>query len=572
MAKNISKKLIVILLIFLISPTFFKLIQPGFFPMQDDLQAFRVYEMDKCYTDFQIPCRWVPDAGYEYGYPQFNFYPPLPYYLGAGLHRVGIQYIDTVKILFILGYILSAVTMFILIAELFGNWAGMVASLLYTYIPYKAVEVYVRGALSEFWAQIFFPLILWAIYKLVKTGKVKYLIWFALASAALATTHTLMTMVFVPIAVVWAVYWLYQYWVENPKKSLRPIGPTARRVMWGGVLGFGLAAFFILPVIFEKKFVHTESLLSGYFDYRQHFVNLYKLFISREWGYGSSGFPNEKLNLSLGIVQWVTGLVILPVLAIFNFRKNKKVSLFAFGLIFLTLLSIFMIHMKSSFIWALIPPLWYLQFPWRFLAVCIFLLCVLSGFAVYFAGRFKYVLGIVLVVASFVLTISFYTPKSWLNITDIDKFSGISWEKQLTISIFDYLPVYGVLPPWSKAPEFPEVLIGDAKFSEYKKGSDFQTGTVEVSKDSLIRVPLFDFPGMVVKVDGSQVSHVNDNCSGERYCRGLITFSVPSGKHSIEIKLSDTPIRKIGNTLTLLSFLAVILLAISFKRNEKNTT
>lgn len=555
MAKNISKKLTVILLIFLISPTFFKLLRPGFFPMQDDLQAFRVYEMDKCYTDLQIPCRWVPDAGYQYGYPQFNFYPPLPYYLGAGLHRVGIQYIDTVKILFILGYILSAITMFILIADMFGTWAGIVASLLYTYIPYKAVEVYVRGALSEFWAQIFFPLILWAIYKLVKTGKIKYLIWFALSSAALATTHTLMTMIFVPIAVVWAIYWLMRERWDNLTK-----------LVWGGILGFGLSAFFILPVIFEKKFVHTESLLSGYFDYRQHFVNLYKLFISREWGYGSSGFPNEKLNLSLGIVQWVTGLIILPILAIFNFRKNKKVSLFAFGLIFLTLVSIFMIHMKSSFVWTLIPPLWYLQFPWRFLAVCIFLLCVLSGFAIYFAGRLRYVLGVVLVVTSFVLTISFYTPKSWLNITDADKFSGISWEKQLTISIFDYLPIYGVLPPWSKAPEFPEVLSGNAKFLEYKKGSDFQTGIVEVSKDSLIRIPLFDFPGMIVKVDGKIVPHVNDNCSGERYCRGLITFSIPSGKHSVEIRLSDTPIRKIGNTFTLISLGCIVYLIVKLKR------
>src|SRR3989344_3958793 len=127
MAKNISKKLIVILLIFLISPTFFKLIQPGFFPMQDDLQAFRVYEMDKCYTDFQIPCRWVPDAGYQYGYPQFNFYPPLPYYLGAGLHRVGIQYIDSAKLLFIMGYILSALAIYVLVSELTNKWSGFVA-------------------------------------------------------------------------------------------------------------------------------------------------------------------------------------------------------------------------------------------------------------------------------------------------------------------------------------------------------------------------------------------------------------------------------------------------------------
>lgn len=557
MAKNISKTLIGILLILLISPTFFKLFQPGFFPMQDDLQAFRVYEMDKCYTDLQIPCRWVPDAGYQYGYPQFNFYPPLPYYLGAGLHRVGIQYIDTVKILFILGYILSALTMFVLIADMFGNWAGAISALLYTYIPYKAVEVYVRGALSEFWAQIFFPLILWAIYKLVKTGKTKYLIWFALASAALATTHALMTMIFVPIAVLWALYWLVREKWGNWAK-----------VMWGGLMGFGLSAFFILPVIFEKQFAHTESLLSGYFDYRQHFVNLYKLFISREWGYGSSGFPNEKLNLSLGIVQWVTGLIILPVLAFVNFRKNKKISFLAFGLILLSLGSIFMIHMKSSFIWARLPFLWYLQFPWRFLAISIFLLCILCGLTVYYLGRFKYVVGILMVIVSFVLTISFYTPKSWLNITDADKFSGVSWEKQLTISIFDYLPIYATLPPWAKAPDLPEVLKGDAKFSDYKKGSDFQMGTVVASKESMIRLPLFDFPGMQVKVDGIVVPHINDDCDGERYCLGLITFNLPAGNHKIDARLTDTPVRRIGNILTILSFGGLIYLGLQLKKKQ----
>lgn len=333
-------------------------------------------------------------------------------------------------------------------------------------------------------------------------------------------------------------------------------------------MGFGLSAFFILPVIFEKQFAHTESLLSGYFDYRQHFVNLYKLFISREWGYGSSGFPNEKLNLSLGIVQWITGLIILPVLAFVNFRKNKKISFLAFGLILLSLGSIFMIHMKSSFIWARLPFLWYLQFPWRFLAISIFLLCILCGLTVYYLGRFKYVVGILMVIVSFVLTISFYTPKSWLNITDADKFSGVSWEKQLTISIFDYLPIYATLPPWAKAPDLPEVLKGDTKFSDYKKGSDFQTGTVVASKESMIRLPLFDFPGMQVKVDGKIVPHINDDCDVERYCLGLITFNLPAGNHKIEARLTDTPVRKLGNILTILSFGGLIYLGLQLKKKQ----
>lgn len=556
--RKFGKYLPILILIVLIFPTYSKLLRPGFFPMHDDLQAFRIYEMDKCYTDLQIPCRWVPDAGYQYGYPQFNFYPPAPYYLGAAMHRIGIQYIDSAKILFVMGYILSAITMFILVRSLLGTWPGLIASLLYSYIPYKAVEVYVRGALSEFWAQIFFPLIFWAIYRLIKTGKSKYLIWFSVSILLLATTHTLMTMIFAPVAILWAVYWLYREKSSNLFK-----------VLWGGLLGVGLSAFFVLPVIFEKQFAHTESLLSGYFDYRAHFVSLNKLFLSTEWGYGSSGFPNEKLNLSLGIVQWVVGFVILPILAVFNFKKKRKLSILAIGLVFLSLASVFMIHMKSSFIWAQLPFLWYMQFPWRFLAVSIFLLCLLSGFAIYLFGKYKYIMGTILVAISFILYAGFFIPKDWLNITDKEKFSGVSWEKQLTISIFDYLPIYATLPPIQKAPDLPEVLEGDVKFIEYKKGSNYQIGKIEASKDSLIRVPLFDFPGMQVKIDGSVVTHVNNDCRNEKHCWGLITFSVPAGEHEIDIRLKDTPVRKVGNFLTLISFGLLGLILVKSKHEVK---
>ncbi len=549
-------KFIPLIFVFLFTiPAFFNLLRPGFFPMQDDLQAFRVYEMDRCFDDLQLPCRWVPDAGYQYGYPQFNFYPPIPYYLGAILHRVGIQYIDSVKILFVAGYVLSALSMYFLVSTLLkSSWAGIVASALYTYIPYKAVEVYVRGALSEFWAQIFFPLIFWAIYKLIKTGKTKYIIWFSLSIFFLATTHSLMTMVFAPIAGLWAVYWLFSEKWNNLVK-----------VIIGGALGFGLSAFFILPVAFERKFVHIESLLSGYFDYRQHFVSLYKLFLSMEWGYGSSGFPDEKLNLSLGIIQWAVGIMAV-VLAMFNFRKFRKTSTLTLLLAGLTLFSIFMMHMKSSFIWAKLPFLWYLQFPWRFLAISIFLLCFLSGFFIYFSGKYKYLVGAILIAISVILNISFFVPKTWLNITDKEKFSGTSWEKQLTISIFDYLPIYGVLPPYSRAPELPEVLEGSVKFLEYKKGSNYQIGNIDASKDSLIRIPLFDFPGMEVKVDGKKVDHVNNDCRDERYCRGLITFKVSDGKHNIETRLNDTPIRKAGNVMTLSSLAILAYISIKLKR------
>jgi len=548
-----------ILVIFLLTiPTFFRLVRPGFFSMQDDLQAFRVYEMDKCFDDWQIPCRWVPDAGYQYGYPQFIYYPPSVYYAGAILHRLGFQYIDAVKTLFILGYIASAMAMFVLVKSFLGRWPGFIAAVMYSYVPYKAVEVYVRGALNEFWSLVFFPVILWSSYQLIKTLKVKYIFWLSFSLALLLVTHTLISMIFLPLFGIWVLFWLLQ---KKNKKVLV-------KLVFSGVLGVGLAAFYLLPLLLERKFAHLESLLSGYFDYRQHFVNLYKIFFSMEWGYGSSGFVNEKLNLSTGTTQWMIGLLAAG-LAILNLKKKRKLAYLTLVLALTELGILFLMHLKSSFIWQGLPFLAWLQFPWRFLSVSIFLLAILSGLAVYFAKRWGAVLGIVGITSAFILYAGFFQPKDWLNISDKDKFSGASWEKQLTISIFDFLPIYATLPPYSKAPDLPEILQGDANFISYMKGSNFQDGEIEVSKDAVIRLPLFDFPGMKVRANGEVIRHYNNDCRNERYCLGLITFKLPKGKYKIEARLENTPVRKVGSIISLASLVGLGFFAVKNGKNEK---
>jgi hypothetical protein len=127
------------------------------------------------------------------------------------------------------------------------------------------------------------------------------------------------------------------------------------KVILGVVLGVGLAAFFVLPVLIERQYAHTETLTEGYFGYLQHFVNLFKLFLSREWGYGSSGFPNEKLNLSTGLVQWIFGLITLGCSFYIFFKKKSKYASLALVLAFLEIFTLFMIHVKSSFIWNAFP-------------------------------------------------------------------------------------------------------------------------------------------------------------------------------------------------------------------------
>ena len=73
---------------------------------------------------------------------------------------------------------------------------------------------------------------------------------------------------------------------------------------------------------------------------------------------------------------------------------------------------------------------------------------------------------------------------------------------------------------------------------------------------------------MRVAVDGEKVIHKNNDCRNQEYCLGLITFNIEEGRHKIEAKLLDTPIRRISNIITFVSILIVAGLIFRIK-NEK---
>ena len=116
-----------LLLVILLSiPAFFRMVRSGIFSMSD-FHLFRLYEFDKCVKAMQIPCRWAPDAGLGYGEPLFNFYPQLPYAIGEIFHLLGFTFVDSLKILFTLSIIGSAIAIYFLAKHLWkSQWAGIV--------------------------------------------------------------------------------------------------------------------------------------------------------------------------------------------------------------------------------------------------------------------------------------------------------------------------------------------------------------------------------------------------------------------------------------------------------------
>ena len=200
MSTKLKSQLGLIFLILLVSvPTFFRMLRFGIYPMHD-FHIFRLYEFNLCIKDLVFPCRWAPDAGFGYGEPLFNFYSPLSYFIGEPFVLLGLSIINSTKIAFIISLVGSAISMYFLSFHLWKNkLAGLLSAVLYVYAPYRAVDAWVRGALPESLAFVFFPFVLLTVEKYFSHKKTFYLILFSLALAALLLTHNLSFLMFLPV-------------------------------------------------------------------------------------------------------------------------------------------------------------------------------------------------------------------------------------------------------------------------------------------------------------------------------------------------------------------------------------
>ncbi|MFZ2202775.1 MAG: hypothetical protein WAV56_05295 [Microgenomates group bacterium] len=550
-------KLCFYLLVVLISiPTFVSLMRPGYFPMHDDLQVMRIYQMELCFRDGQFPCRWVPDMGYRYGYPQFEYYGPLPYYLMTASRFVGLSLFSAMKLGFILPLLLGNLTMFLLGSSLFGPWGGLLSAAAYAYAPYRASDLYSRGAMGETWAFVFLPLILFALLRLFKKPNLKTAALLGLAYGGLLATHNISTLIFSPLIGLLTLGLLAR---EKEKKTVVKYGLIA--AIWAVLV----AGSFFLPLVFEKGYAHTESLIQGYFNYLAHFVTVKQLFFTTFWGYGSSEIgPTDDLSFFIGPVHLLLFLVAI-ILTLYRFfrRRLDQTTLVVLAAIIFTLLSLFMTHQKSTFLWQMLP-LAYLQFPWRFLVTANFFLALSAGYLFYKLTFTKILpLAISLLILLFLTNVSFFRPRAWFDLTIWEKFSGYSWDRQLTISIFDYLPIYAKFPPALAAPLLPYGVKTKISILDFTHGSDnFRFTTKSLINDVLI-LPQFDFPGWQVKLDGKKVVHRHNNDLG------LIALDLPAGEHRLEAALKKTPVRLFGDLTTLIFAPLALYTLISKNHNDK---
>src|SRR5258708_35710542 len=140
--------------------------------------------------------------------------------------------------------------MFFLSRKIWKNdLSALVSSIVYLYAPYRAVDVWVRGALPEAISFVFFPLIILAIENYLEKRKKRDLLIFSLLFGLLIINHNLSIILFAPFLIIWIIFRLIQI------KNIIPFIELGVAGLFSGLL----AAFYLLPVIFESNFVNINS-------------------------------------------------------------------------------------------------------------------------------------------------------------------------------------------------------------------------------------------------------------------------------------------------------------------------
>ncbi|MGA2968144.1 MAG: 6-pyruvoyl-tetrahydropterin synthase-related protein [Candidatus Levyibacteriota bacterium] len=540
---------ILLLSLFSIIPFF----HTGFFPMHDDTQVARVYEMAKGLTDGMFPVRWSADLGYGFGYPLFNFYDPLPYYLGGIIEVIGLNALLATKTMMALGVILAGVSMYFLGKEFWGKPGGILSALFYMYAPYHAVDIYVRGDVAEFWAYAFIPLVFLGLYKIYKEEKWRYVVLAAISFALVVISHNLTAMMISPFLILFAAYLMFK--AKKKRVALYSLAAF--------VIGTLLAAFYWLPAILEMPYTNVSALIGGGSNFRDHFVCLGQLWTS-PWGYGGSvkgcvdglSFMIGKYHILLSLCLFIFALAALISKKYFAaFSKEKLVILVLSFSGFL--ISIFFTLQISQPIWELIRPMAFLQYPWRFLLTIVFFASFMSGSLFWIMG--KLIKGKLILTASVVLlscflvlvSVKFFVPEKYLPV-DSGYYTNTLALQWRTSKISDeYLPKDFQRPQNQNGiANFSSLNSKNSELISVSKKTQAITLIIKANNDEkIILLPLAFFPAWHAYLDNNSVP-IFENSQGSE-------VNFPRGQHALRLVFQQTGVELLGDLISLAGVLAL---------------
>lgn len=484
--------------------------------------------------------RWAGNLNWGYGHPIMMFLYPFSSYMASIFLFVGFSFQDATKTVFTLSYVASIFAMYLWMNAVWGKKVGLVGAILYGFAPYRFVDLFVRGAIGEHMAFVFPPLVCYFLYVMARSQKsIKNTLGLSLSLAAFILSHNAISLMFLPVI---GLYMLYLYLFEA-KKSLLFIA----HCLMSFVLGFGLSSFFWIPALLEGKYTLRNIVTAG--EAMTRFVPWLD-FLNSPWSYGGTA----TLSKSIGFAQWIG---ILASFIVISKTKDRNMRIFIVFSLFLFFVSLFFMTSSSSFIWAKMTILQNFQFPWRFLAVSIFMAAILGGISIPFVInimlkqtiRVKKFVVLLFCVCSVISTWYMWIPKGYLT-NDESFYTGIY---PGTTDTGESSPIWSVRFMEHTPANPMEVAEGEAVITNQNRtGISHQYKVIAKTQTRLVENTLY-FPGWKIYVDGYAAGI---QFQDPKY-RGLMTFWVDEGEHDIKIVFTDTKLRQLADMISFVSLSVV---------------
>lgn len=554
----------------LFSPT----IEPTAFASHEGIYTYaRTQQVAKELYAGRFP-QSFPDAVYGGGFAFPRYYPPFTLLLSAVLVFVTGSVTMAVNFSFYLSVLLSGLSMYGLVHGISKDrMLAVAASLLYVSLPYRFVDIYVRGALAEAWTFVWYPLIVLGLWRSMTRRSLPWYLPFAIAGLAL--THNITAVYFL----AWCgAFTLLGMAIRGWKVGLLPA--------LAFVLGVGLGLWFLIPqqVYLSAVWAGDPSFMWTNADHvREHAVYpLQLLYSSASKWFGDStalGSP-DRMSFELGVGQLLFVPAIIFIGVQFGWRKHRQRSLVLGSLLPAVVVGwigciLFMLY-PGPILSVLPRQFSFIQFPWRMLTVSGFLAPLGIAITAAWLGRRRTWVPVVVLIAS-VLVVVFVpaferTPKSSDEWTEKEVMAPgfILPTGFIGFTVLgEYLPRDAdVVAAQQKRldPNLfskPRILSGDgATIRDWERdGPSFEV-TVSSPGGAVVRIPLFfyDFYFAVTE-SGERLPITSTN--------GMLTVQVPAGETRFSVGQELTPISKLGFGLSGLALIATVGAVASFRGRRR---
>lgn len=539
--------------VLLVLPALAPLAQVGFFACHDGVfHVYRLAALERAIRAGVLYPRWFPDFAFGYGHPVLNFYGPLSYYWGLLFSLLGAGPVLAIKLFFATGLVASSAAMYAFARLHFHRFPSLVAAVLYAYLPYHLIDLYVRGAVAEFLAFVWFPLLLLAFHRLAEEDEGSRLLpWTALAAlllVALVATHSLSALMFAPCL---AGYLALLWW---QRRDLR----TPIRFALAGALALALGAFYWLPVMVESGYVGLGHGVSQ--GYRDHLLSVAGLiFPGPIYEYAAEAPITFPLGwLHVGILLAAT---LLPLIL----RRRRLLALLFLAV---GLFSVFMLMDISLPVWQTFESaLAFLQYPWRFQALTVLSTAYLAGLLLQVAIERAPRVGLASGALLLILTAGFALPGLPVSVSNPDLSVEGMWRLDRDLQQVgatwtgEYLPVWVQEQRWAISHPLPGTSRGRSPSSSagYKVGQARLEGIghtryhlqLDAPQGTSLALHQFYYPGWQAHWQGEVIPA---RPQGEL---GLATFDLPPGSGPLVLRLTLTPAQWWGTVVSLAACLAV---------------